>query len=559
MPSSTSCRLAFTVVATLAAASAGCMDSESEERSGEGASAAFRTDPHAVVPTTGTGVELLSGYNAFLDAAGSMRCVEGEETLRANVTDIRSELYIVQVSSREELAKELDVDVSASVKLPRASADASMKLVKSMKRTSNQASYVVRARRSYAVSPRGRIRLTEGARAVLETGNTSEFLRKCGGSFVSSLRYEGQVVGLLTFETSSEESAKSVKTAVGIEGKAAVSGGVASLESKFGEIATKNRANLSLNVIASGFTTEKGIKAEDATENTLRKIDELRGELEKSIDRNATADRDGYFANGMRAARAVQVTQASYGQLENAPPQFNYQRLTVTLTRAEEFFLELATAQLRMEAVHTDEIQPFLSDPEAFRYNVTPRSKTTTEAVRAVARRWATPFRPDGTTADGSLVEPLRMHNARCLASAAAGTYESCTTDVVIEGDVSAATKALAAYGKEGRLARLVVAQPTKDTMSHYRASGVCEAIGMRLPRVGELQAVAPVAAAWGGELAEVWAAADASCAKPFLSNPNGEAAVRCAAALTEPAPFVDDKRTICVGLSGPLPTLAAP
>src|SRR4051812_43337052 len=81
-----------------------------------GGDSALRTDPNATVPTVDPSVHVLSGYNAFLDRATTTKCVVANGDARVNVGEVRGELYLRQVTTKEELAKELDVDVSASLK-----------------------------------------------------------------------------------------------------------------------------------------------------------------------------------------------------------------------------------------------------------------------------------------------------------------------------------------------------------------------------------------------------------------------------------------------------------
>jgi hypothetical protein len=553
--------LAASALSALAACSA--RSDESYEGDGE-----LRSDPNAVVPTTDPSAHLLSGYNALLDRATSSACVAPDGAPMFNVGDVRGEFYLRHISSKEDLAKQLDVDVGASLKLPRASGDASVKLVNSFKRSATTVTFLVRAVRSYTVTNRRALTMTAPAREMLERRAYDEFLRKCGGSYIAGVRYEAEVLGLMQFECQSEEVARSVQTAIGGEGTAVtknIGSARADLKAKAEQTAVKNNASLTLTVVTAGFLPQTA-KTGDVAEHTFEKIDELRGEMNKSFEEDLARDRADYAGNGQRNVKASIVTQGGYAQIKDAPDA-DYARMTTTLARAEEFFRSVATTQLRMESLYADEIERFLSDPKyRFRYNLTSKPKLRLADLVPVAQSWAEKFRPDGERGAGTLVEPLRAAVERCLTAAGAGTYSACTTDPVLDRAKGEAEDALAQYAAEGRIVWMSSWQPRLNTTHSYRnaepeCQGVLATTGtmMRLPKRSEMPYIAPAVTAMGGPAGEVWFAGDAQCAKPFFKNDAGQGYYGCADTTTEPLPYVGDRPVLCVSLGGPVGPLSRP
>ena len=70
-----------------------------------------RTDPSQTVTTSDPAVGLLRGYNAFLDRATATPCVEAAGDERPVVGNLREQFTLTKVTSKEDLAKQLEVDV----------------------------------------------------------------------------------------------------------------------------------------------------------------------------------------------------------------------------------------------------------------------------------------------------------------------------------------------------------------------------------------------------------------------------------------------------------------
>jgi len=523
----------------------------------------LRSDPNALVSTRDPGVHLLAPYNAFLDRSPTTECVTG--ATGANVGDVRGEFYLRHVSSREELAKELEVDVGASAKLPRGSVDASTKVVSSFKSSATTATFIVRAVRSYAVTPRGTVSLTPQAQAMLDQNQADRFLATCGGSFARSVRYEAEVLGLLQFEAKTEEAARKIQTSFGgaLNGIPNLASASAEVKTRAEDAAKKNDATLTVTVAAMGFVARDGttVAAVADSARAFEQIDSLRADMNASFDADIARDRQDYFANNQRNARPSQVVQAPYRQLPNASDTFDYGRLTTRLQHAEEFFDSVAGLQVRMEAIYTDEVNRFLTDTQRwggnqFRYNVQSTPQLSTNAVVPVAQKYAAMFKPN----DGTLVQPLRMVVERCLTGAGTGDYRACQTDPVIEGNMQDALNAIADYADHGRIVPVVAWMPVLgQKMSHRNAAEACRKVDMRLPKRDEMLLIAPAVTALASPSGESWFANDAQCEKPFFANGSGQGKFECGDTATEGLPFVADRPVVCVGLNGPVPAMPRP
>lgn len=518
---------------------------------------ALRTNPSATVPTDDASVRLLSGYNAFLDRATTTGCVAPLGEVAPQVGDVRGQFYMRHVKTRDDLAKELDVDVSASVKVPQASVDAATKIVRTFKQSSTTVTFLVRAVRSYVVANRAELALTPDARALLAQNETKEFLSKCGGSFAKNVRYEAQVIGILQFEATTEETARSIQTSLGGETPSflqQVGSARADIQTKATQTAEKYKAQLSLTVSASGFLA-RGQSTNNVAEQSFEKIDELREQMNRSFDDDIARDRAGYATNTSRNVRPASVGQASYAQLSNAPASTDYTRITATLTRAEEFARDVAAVQLRLQNTHEDEVARFLRDvSNQFRYNIPGAPKLRSRDLVPIAEDWSRKLHPER----GSLVEPLKLAIERCMAAASNGDYSACTTDDHLETAKARADAALADYARSGRIVPMNAWMPTLgETMSFRNADDACLSVSMRLPKREEMRVIAPAVSALSS--GQVWFAADAGCAKPYFANGSGEGAYGCGETVAEPLPYVQDRGVVCVGRSGPAPVLAPP
>jgi hypothetical protein len=539
----------------------GCAADADEAEETAASNDALRSDPSATVPTTDPSVTLLSGYNAFLDHPSTTPCVSVAAAKPPQIGAVQGSFYLREVKTREELATELDVDLTAGVKAPQGQVDASMKMVQTFKGSSTTVNFLVRAYRSYVATNTSDIELSRDALGMLKRKAMPEFLKKCGGSYAKSVRYDAQVVAMIQFEAKSEESARNIAATIGGSSPSVakkVTSASAELKVSAQKTAASNNASLSVIVTASGFLSNNRRINGDIVENSFEKIDELHRDLASSFDHDLAADRANYVANNGRNVRSTLVGQASYATLKNAP-EADFNANTTTLMNAEKHIQRIAPVVLRMERAYDDEIMAFLNDREnQFRYNLVPSPKLRSNDLVGVAQTWAQKFKTD--PGGGQLVEPLRQAVERCMSSASNGKYDACASTPEIDNARGAAEAALAEYSRAGRILPISVTMPNPGkTVSHYNAEGECTAIGMRLPKRSEARLIGPSVASLAGEAGEVWLSRDDQCGKLVFKNGSGEGQLVCEGGWFEWMPWVGDRQVVCVPKAGPLGLHPAP
>jgi len=545
----------------LAGLVAACSSHVEESEPELAAEEALRADPSATVPTTDPTITLLSGYNSFLDQAATTPCVTTPAAKPPQIGAVQGSFYLRQVKSRAELATELDVDLTASVKAPQGQVDASTKIVQSFKGSSTTVNFLVRAFRSYVATNTSEVELSPAALDMLKREALPEFLQKCGGSYVKSVRYDAQVVAMLQFEAKTEDSAREIAASLGGSSPQLtkkIGSASAELKAKAVTTAASNNATLSIIVTASGFLSENRRLNGDVVENSFEKIDELHKDLATSFDRDLAADRAAYATNNARNTRSAIVGQASYATLKNAPA-VDFNANTLVLMSAEKHVQRLAPLVLRMERAYDDEVMAFLNDRQnQFRYNLVGAPKTRTNDLVGIAQAWAAKLRTDG--GGGTLVEPLRTAVERCTSGAANGKYDACATDAGLESARTRAEQGLAEYNRGGRIlpVSVVMPQPGK-TVSYYNAEGLCRDAGLRLPKRTEAGLIGPSVTALAGDAGEVWLAGDDQCGKLVLKNGSGQGQLVCDGGWFEWMPWVADRQVVCVPKSGPVGAHPAP
>jgi hypothetical protein len=521
----------------------------------------LRTDSSAMVPTTDSAVRVLSAYNAFLDRATVTPCVASTAPATA-AGDVSGGFYLQHVKTRDDLAKELDVDVDATVKAPETgSVDASTKVVQTFKESTTTVSYLLRAFRAYSVTSTGPMELTPAAAALLKSGSLDEFIHQCGGSFAQTVRYQAQVVAMMRFEAKTEESARSIEASFGGATPAAKTdiapGGTADIKTKAQQTASANGASLSISIDTSGFFASPPT-VDNTGADGFDTINALYKQLSESFDKDLAGDRANYFGN-QRNARPSLVAQASYGSLANRPPA-DYAKIGSILGQAEEFVQGVSPYYLRVQRAYVDEVSRFLGDgSEQYRYNLASAPKLGVQDLVPIAQQWAAKLATDGGR-DDAVIKPLRTAIDRCTSSAANGDYKPCATTPDLEKAKQQVSAALAAYAKGGRILPVDVSMPHPGaTMSYRNAEPECDGVKMRMAHRDELPLIAPAVSALAPPAAQIWFAGDSTCAKPVYTVASGRTTFDCMDNMTEPLPWVEDQPVLCVGLSGPITARPAP
>lgn len=521
--------LAFPLVGVgaVVCALAGC--GGSSERS-ESAGAAFGDRVNQdIVTTTEPGVTLFDGYNSLFDLRRS-RCVEPSARPLAQVGQTFQQTTIKVIKSEVELAKELGIDATFGVKAPVVSAQGSASLLRSFTAKSSSVNYLIQAVQSYRVISNMDVNLTPEAREMV-TGRPLDFLVRCGDRYVSGVTFEAKIEALLTFETSSEEQAQSLRGEISGGGTA---GGVVQLEgsikSKLTDASKRSGVSTMMTVTAQGFDVagdDALIGLSGTVEEKLARIDVVAGNMATSLKADRDRDATEFFTNTRRSAIPGSVHLSRFGGAMNAPPLVEstapFTKNLEMLRQTERFLRTLTQLKLKMEHAYRYEIQRFqeAGTEEQVMFNLMPpaQPKRFASELRPIATEWAARFRVD----DGLNVgrDLLRVQEAidACLENAKIGDFAACQPfgDPTSIPAYTLGDAALREYEQSGRIVKLrafVIDQ--SDELAYAKARERCandNGWADRLPTAEEAQRLAPLVAAYGGGAQKsVWTADSQRC-----------------------------------------------
>jgi hypothetical protein len=545
--------LALGIVSALGLA--GCAFDPTEEDA-EADHGELRTDPIGRVSTNDTNVRLSAGFNALLDRATPGECVVPRGERSADVGGIEGKTYLRRIGSKDDLAKELEVDVAVSGKLPSVNAAASVKLVNTYKQSTTKVAFLLRDVRAYTVTDRSALSLTPEAARLASRAN--DFVLRCGGAYVQSITYRAEVAVILEFEARSVEDARKIETSLGVSAPGVPAEVKTGLKTSVAELSQSHR--LSVTVAASGFVADTKL-TEGMEQDTVGKFEGLRAQLDKSFRADLERDRGpgSWFANRKHDVVPAVVTQASYAALPGVIRRESFGKITQLLGDAEKFYAKHATLAARLDRVYNDEIRRFLDDSKnQFRYNTITAPKKTTSEVVVAARSYAAVIDP---RREGSVGHGVAKLAENCLRNAANGDYSACKD--TNEDWSGAASALLAAYEREGRIVELAGFVPMSGTdpktFSYRNAAPACAEWGMRVANRADLAWLAPMVDVVAAPAGEVWIAPEASCTTPYYSNDAGVAKFACETSAAEALPYVRDRPVICVPAIGAVPVLPSP
>jgi len=556
-------KLVMAVASVLVAV--GCAAPSQEDESAD--QGQLRADANSVVSTFAPTVHLLDGYNSLLDRA-TARCVEQSADARADVGDERTNYYLRLISTSEDLAKELEINVAAASNVPTTDASAALGLVKTFKQSSSKVSFLLRAVRSYQVSA-STPKMTEHAAGLARGASAQKLALECGGSYVKAIRYEAQVLAILEFEASSVEEARKIQLTVTASAPTVPVKGTAGVKASI-QTAAKTHA-FNSQIVTSGFSAH-GAPTTDDPAQALASFDALTRDMNESVDADVTRDRAGYFANNSRVVRPVSVSQGSYAAVPGAPDAERFGAVTTLLGNSEKYYRGLSSVLARIEYVYGSELKKFLDDTKnQYRYNRVGSPMATTSALVKVANAVAKEYRSDDPT---TIAGKLEAAADRCLEGAGNGDYSACRESADSAALIRAAEDALHkydgtyAYRAAGtRIVELAAHAPTGDggemtKVSYRNAEPTCRAAGMRLPSSREAALLLPMLRALGGATAEMWLGVESAndCAAPYYKVGDEVSwSPLCDKRATEGLPYVNDRVMICVPPGGPVPVLRKP
>lgn len=491
----------------LAAALAGCVSNDEWLEPEDDGKADDPTAPGAMATEAGD-VTILHGFNKLLDQTAAP-CLAPVSGGGYRVGNVEEKFDLSLVGSREELARQLDVDLGLKVKYKVVDAQGSFDLLDSFKSSRTSVTFLLRAVQQYRVLSTRAVELVPFARELLAKDPTG-FLNQCGNLYINGIKYEAQFHVLIRYEARDEQTANAIKAELAITTPAPISGMVKTALDR-----TAKRADVSVTVgvasrgfLVSGTPASSSVVASllgsGVSIETFAKVDELRAAMAASIRTDICRDAGGkecdgpgYEANTLRSASPAGVTLVSYEKAVNAPRAGNgwngYEEIRKTLAGADRYLRDYIKLQNQVEAVYLDEVDAFLSAGEArkLEFGLAPPAAPVfhLEELSSTASLWASKFRPETGSTTGALDDVI----LECWSGASSGNYAPCR-GTVSDGPVfRAATADLDSYRRTGRVMPLRFRAIDRG-LDYQAARNLCaelvdeRGLRMRLPGLDEAE-----------------------------------------------------------------------
>lgn len=468
-----------------------------------------------VTPTHSTEVRVLDGFNALLDSK-SGHCVEPVGDGPAySVGAIEKPFDLSIISSKEDLARTLGVDVGLKIKYSGTSVGPTVHFLDTFKQTGSATHLLLAARASYKVTNTKPVQLTAAALQML-TEDRRTFMHRCGNTYVNGVQLEAQLFVMIRLDAQTDEAARTISADLGIGAGTDTLGIDATLAAKLDTLAKREDIRVDMHVLDRGFLADGGTTAVIASllgsglsADSFAKIDSVRAAMLASLNGDAcrdggqgletcpAGDRPGYAANMARNAVPVNIDLRTYARVENGPlggPGSVYEEMRNTIDGASRYLRSISSVAARLETISKDEVELFLNAPPANKANfsVAPPAPPvfTVDALSTIANRFRTRFDP--TRADSVAMNVERLISD-CWSSALEGAIESCA----VPGDqslstvpaVQAAESAIADYVATGRVVPLRYA--SLGVMRYRDAYDACALVAKRLPTFAEAQRLA--------------------------------------------------------------------
>ena len=441
-----------TLLGLLLAAGAGCDAEEGPSNDGAdgagGKSDTTATDAE-MRPTTNGNVELLQAWDPLHEKTTPNFCVNFDEEPELLVGEREDTYDVTFISSREQLASKLNVDLALKAEVRGVSGDAKLKLVNEFNSDSNVMSYLVRLTSQFAVRPRGNMELTErGAEAV--AAGPDAFARQCGTHYVRAIRYGTELYVLITLSTQSESTTTEIESELSAQGELAGNSLEGSFGSKLSQAASRDDVEVSIELASRGFALptdedEGALLAELTTGGVSQSLFDAIQQVRAAMIESTAADIEVLAsdqAEGLLRLNSTPtaVSASLYSGLSNwtgfAEGETSYADMLARTQDNETYLRELGALMDRMSTVYYDEVDSFLEAQGAQRAayqtrdGVEPR-QTSAELVQ-IAERWEDEFRPPSAASSsiGGTYGDVAEEFGTCWLQSSENPMHDCQQDV---------------------------------------------------------------------------------------------------------------------------------
>ncbi len=444
----------------------GCAPSDDETGATSQRNDAYDRTSAEIVPTLDDSANLLGGYNSVFDRS-LPSCLEASNNgAPYSVGNLEEKYEIKLVTNRNELSKDLNINVGLGLHLPKIELLPTFALSNQIKNTKTSVSFVFAAMQAYNVTNKRGVELSYDAIDAADKSPTA-FLKKCGNAYVHGLRYQADLIVLIRFDTISEEKTDEITAGLSGSGASGVIDG--NVQTTLKNFARTEGVSASVSVASTGFIASGN--SDEATfqtlgtsldDSTFARIDQLRDAMARSIrndqcrDGNEGADcsgstAPGYDKNTLRSARLASIVTRTYESTTDQVDFSTFKANTTTLKNTETFLRDVAKIGESMATARDLDIAPVLAAKKELlpRFNVQGAPKTTTADVLAYAKKYRDAFSGE----EGSVLYDLRNISEECASYGLGGDYDRCTMAGVAD-DIRTPKATLETY-KKNRLVAL--------------------------------------------------------------------------------------------------------
>ncbi len=559
----------------------------------------------SVVGTANNNVTLYTGYHSLFDKSAS-QCVKTDKEIaqgaQINVGAVAETFELTFISAREDLAREMGLDLGVKVKYVATNTDIGLNLVDKLKSTSTTINMLLKVSSEYTVANRHPMLLTDTGKAKLAAG-IDKFVQTCGTHYVNGVRYGGHLYVLITYQASDEQTALDVKSSLGVDAGFGPVKVNADVKARLAQAANRAGVSVSVRIASQGFDIQG--KAADSTlvtdfigsgvsATTFAKIDEIRTHMKASLANDTCRDAGegqcagqaspGFFNNVRRSAKPTGVEVGFYDSLPNvdftgANP---FKQVRERLLVVERFTRDWGELEERMAAVYWNEIEPFqqASSSQKARFQVVGPAKhaRSPSQLVAIANTWSDKFFPAIGSQIGFTYETASNKIRDCWNAASVDLFTKCTPTDGPASDTAEWKAVLAeieTYARAGRILPLSYKEATVEARED--ADAACQAldsgsISYRLPTMEEAKRLGPAIGFgpinWTGaaNLHDIWFShpnptqmCNAGMNPLYRNLPESSSdEFRCTAADGIVLEGINLK-VVCVPSGGPLPLLEAP